>query len=158
VIYIDDDGRQRRHTFDFLVTMKDGTRGFVGVKPAALVDKTGIGRVVELAAEQILPSLADWTLLFTEQDLSPIDLANAQIVHHARRDPWPEDDAAVARLLRGLKSETTIGELATKSGLEGYAFDAVVRAIAAGKLKLVEYGMLNDDLQVVVAKRKRKAR
>jgi hypothetical protein len=74
VIYIDDDGRQRRHTFDFLLKMKDGTRGFVAVKPFALVKKTGIGRVVELAAEQIPPSLAEWTLLFTEQDLLPIDL------------------------------------------------------------------------------------
>ena len=39
----------------------------------------------------------------------------------------------MAKLLGRLKGETTIGELAGKSGLGGYVFDAVVRAI-------VEYG------------------
>jgi hypothetical protein len=157
VRYIDDDGVEHRHTFDFLLKMKDGTSGFVAVKPFGRVEQTGVGRVVELTAEQISPSLADWVLLFTEKDLSPTDLFNAQIIHHARRDPWPEDDAAMARLLRSIKGETTIGELTAKSGLDGYAFDAVVRAIAGGKLKLVEYGMLDDNLVVAVPKRKRKA-
>jgi hypothetical protein len=55
-------------------------------------------------------------LLFTDQDLSPIDLFNAQIIHHVRRDPWPEDDGALAKLLRRLKGQTTIGELAANSG------------------------------------------
>jgi hypothetical protein len=157
VTYVDDHGLRLRHTFDFLLKMKDGTRGFVAVKPLALVEKTGIGRIVELTAEQIPPSLADWTLLFTEQDLSPVDLFNAGAIHHARRDPWPEDDAALAKVLRRLKGETTIGDLATKSGLDGYGFDAVVRAIADGKLELVEYGELDDHRVVSVPSRKRKA-
>ena len=157
VTYIDDHGRQRRTVFDFLLKMKDGTRGFVAVKPFARVEKTGIDRVVELTAEQIPPSLVDWVLLFTEHDLSPIDLFNAGAIHHARRDPWPEDDAAMAKVLRFLKGETTIGELAARSGLGGYGFDAVVRAIAVGKLKPIEYGRLDDHLAVAVSKRKHKA-
>ena len=36
----------------------------------------------------------------------------------------------MAKLLRSLTGETTIGELTAKSGLGGYAFDAAVRAIA----------------------------
>jgi hypothetical protein len=157
VTFIDDHGRQRWTVFDFLLKMKDGTRGFVAVKPFALVDETGIDRVVELTAEQISPSLADWVVLFTDQDLSPIDLFNAGAVHYARRDPWPEDDAALAKALHSLKGEITIGELASKLGLGGYGFDAVVRAIADGKLRLIEYGRLDDDLVVVASKRKRRA-
>jgi hypothetical protein len=156
VVLIDDKGRERRHTFDFQLKLTTGSTGLVAVKPAALVGETGIDRTVELIAEQIPPSRADWVLLFTDLDLSPIDLFNAQAVHHARRDPWPEDDADMARLLRRLKGETTIGELAAKSGLGGYAFDAVVRAIADGKLNLVEYGMLDDDRVVVPPSRARK--
>jgi hypothetical protein len=156
VRYIGDDGVEHRHTFDFLLKMKNGTRGFVAVKPFGRVEQTGVGRVVELTAEQISPSLADWTLLFTEQDLSPIDLFNARAIHHARRDPWPEDDAAVAKVLARLKGEITIGELAAKSRLGGYGFDAVVRAIADGKIKLAEYGELDDHRVVVVPDRKRK--
>jgi hypothetical protein len=157
VRYIDDDGVEHPHTFDFLLKMKNGTRGFVAVKPFGRVEKTGVGRVVELIAEQISPSLADWTLLFTEQDLSPIDLFNARAIHQARRDPWSEDDAAMAKVLARLKGEFTIGELAAKSRLGGYAFDAVVRAIADGKLKLAEYGELDDYRVVVVPDRKRKS-
>jgi hypothetical protein len=157
VIYVDDHGRERRHTFDFQLKLTTGSTGLVAVKPAALVGKTGIDRTVELIAEQIPPSRADWVLLFTDLDLSPIDLFNAQAIHHARRDPWPEDDAAMAKLLRRLKGETTIGELTANSGLGGYGFDAVVRAIADGKLRLIEYGMLDDDRVVVVPCRTRKA-
>lgn len=156
VRYIDDDGVERRHTFDFLLKMKNGTRGFVAVKPFARVEETGVGRIVELTAEQISPTLADWTLLFTEQDLSPVDLFNARVIHHARRDPWPEDDAAMAKLLGRLKGEITIGELAAKSRLGGYGFDAVVRAITDGKLKMAEYGELDDHRVVVAPGRQRK--
>ncbi|MBM7482339.1 hypothetical protein ACVWWI_004350 [Bradyrhizobium sp. USDA 3686] len=157
VTYFDDHGRKRPHTFDFKLRMMNGTSGLVAVKPFALVEKTGIRRVVELTAEQMPPSVADWTLLFTDLDLSLTDLFNAKVIHHARRDPWPQDDAVVARLIRNLKGEISIGELAARSGLGGYAFEAVVRAIADGKLKPVEYGMLDDNLAVVAAKRKRKA-
>jgi hypothetical protein len=157
VVYVDDDGRERRHTFDFQIKLTTGSTGLVAIKPAALVGKTGIDRTVDLIAEQIPPSRADWVLLFTEKDLSPTDLFNAQQIHHARRDRWPEDDAVMTKVLRHLKGETTIGELAAKSGLNGYAFDAVVRAISDGKLKPVGYGMLDDDLAVVPPSRKRKA-
>lgn len=157
VIFVDDYGRERRHTFDFQLKLMNGTAGLVAVKPAALVENTGIGRTVELIAEQIPPSRADWVLLFTELDLSPIDLFNAQVIHHARRDPWPEDDAAFAELLRRLKGKTTIGALAARCGLAGYGFDAVVRAIADGKLSLLEYGMLDDNRVVVAPGRRRGA-
>ena len=156
VRYIDDDGVEHPHTFDFLLKMKNGTRGFVAVKPFGRVEQTGVGRVVELIAEQISPSLADWTLLFTEHDLSPIDLFNAGAIHHARRDPWPEDDVVMAKVLARLKGEFTIGELAAKSRLGGYGFDAVVRALADGKIKLAQYGDLDDRRVVVVPGRKRK--
>ena len=157
VIYIDDHGRERRHTFDFQLKLTTGSTGLVAVKPAALVGKTGIDRTVELIAEQMPSSRADWVLLFTDLDLSLIDLFNAQAIHHARRDRWPEDDAVLAKLLRRLKGETRIGELTARCALGGYGFDAVVRAIADGKLRLLEYGMLDDNCVVAVSSRKRGA-
>jgi hypothetical protein len=155
VIYVDDHGRDRRHTFDFHLKLTTGSTGLVAVKPFARVGETGIDRTVELIAEQIPPSRADWVLLFTDLDLSPIDLFNAQTIHHARRDPWPEDDAALAKLLRRLKGETTIGELTARSGLGSYGFDAVVRALADGKLRVLEYGMLDDNRVVAASSGKR---
>jgi hypothetical protein len=154
VIDVDDHGRER---FDFGLKLTDGSTGLVAVKPSALVGKTGTDRTVDLIAEQISPARAGWVLLFTDLDLSPIDLFKAQAIHHARRDPWPEDDAALAKLLRRLKGKTTIGDLTARCDLGGCGFDAVVRAIADGKLSLLEYGMLDDSRVVAAPGRKRGA-
>jgi hypothetical protein len=148
--YVDDAGARRRHTFDFRFTIAGAGRVLTAVKPSGLVEKTGIGRIVELVAEQVSPSIADEVSLFTEQMLTETDLFNAEVVNLATRDEWPEDDAAVAKVIAKLKKESTIGDLVDRSRLGGYGFDAVVRAIDARKLSLVDYGPL--DFDAVVAK------
>ena len=148
VEYVDDDGVRRRHTFDFKFTTTD-LRVLTAVKPSAMVAKTGVGRIVELVAEQVSPVIADEVSLFTEEMLTETDLLNAEVVNLATRDEWPEDDAAVEKVLAKLKKETTIGDLVDRSRLGAYGFDAVVRAIDAGKLGLVEYGPLEFDAIVV---------
>lgn len=145
IIYVDDDGVRRPHTFDLKFTTTSIGRVLTAVKPSGLVEKSGIARVVALAGEQIPPSIADRVSLFTEQMLTETDLFNAEVVNLATRDEWPEDDAALAKVVAKLKGETTIGELAEHSRLGGYGFDAVVRAIDARKLRLVEYGPLDFD-------------
>jgi hypothetical protein len=148
--YIDDAGVRRRHVFDFRFTTAGAGRVLTAVKPSALVAKTGIDRIVELVAEQVSPSIADEVSLFTEQLLTETDLCNAEAVNLATRDQWPEDDAAIAKVVAKLKKETTIGDLVDRSRLGGYGYDAVVRAIDTRKLSLVEYGPL--DFDAVVAK------
>jgi hypothetical protein len=151
VTYIDDAGRERQHTFDFRFTLAHGARILTAVKPSALVAKTGIDRTVELIAEQITPAIADYVLLFTEEKLSQVDLFNAEVVHMATRDVWPEDDASLAKVIRKLKGEATIGDLVERSDLGGYGYDAVIRAIDAGQLRLVEYRKLELDALVTRA-------
>ncbi|ABE62884.1 conserved hypothetical protein [Nitrobacter hamburgensis X14] len=151
VTYVDDTGRERQHKFDFRFTLVGGARILTAVKPSALVAKTGIDRTVELIAEQISPAIADYVLLFTEKKLSQVDLFNAEVVHMATRDEWPEDDAQLAKIIRKLKGEITIGELVEDSGLGGYGYDAVIRAIDAGHIRLVEYRRLEFDALVTRA-------
>lgn len=87
--------------------------------------------------------------------LSEVDLFNAEAVNLATRDAWPADDAALAKVIAKLKGEATIGELVEKADLGGYGYDAVLRAIDGGKLRLVEYGKLDFDAAVArPAKRK----
>lgn len=150
IVYVDDQGIRRPHTFDFKFTTTGIGRVLTAVKPSALVEKTGVDRVVELVAEQVSPSIADQVSLFTEQMLTETDLLNAETVNLATRDEWPDDDAAIAKVVAKLKGETTIGDLVDRSRLGGYGFDAVVRAIDARKLSLVDYGPL--DFDAVVAK------
>jgi hypothetical protein len=155
VTYVDDAGRERQHTFDFRFTQTAGTRSLFAVKPSALVAKSGIDRVVELVAEQISPSVADFVVLFTEKELSEVDLFNAEAVNMATRDACPEDDAKVANIIRKLKADITIDDLVEKSGLGGYGYDAVVRAVDAGRLRLVEYQKLELDAVVTRAAKHR---
>jgi hypothetical protein len=150
VTYVDDAGRERQHIFDFRFTQIAGTRWLLAVKPSALVAKSGIDRVVELVAEQIPPSVADFVVLFTEKKLSEVDLFNAEVVNMATRDAWPEDDAKLTNVIRKLKT-VTIDDLVEKSGLGGYGYDAVVRAVDAGRLRLVEYRKLELDAVVTRA-------
>jgi hypothetical protein len=57
ISYIDDAGRHRRHIFNFRITTTKGERYLAAVKPSALVAISGIGRLIELVAEQMSPSL-----------------------------------------------------------------------------------------------------
>jgi hypothetical protein len=148
VTYVDDEGHIRTHTFDFRFTTSALGRVLMAVKPSALVAKTGIKRTVDLIREQIPPSVADFVGLFTEKKLSTVDLFNADAINLAGRDPWPEDDAGLDKIVRKLTGKITIGELVEKSKLGGCGFDAVVRAIDARKLRLVEYTMLDFDAVV----------
>lgn len=153
--FIDDDGVRRHHTFDFRFTTTGKGRVLTAVKPSAMVAETGIDRIVDLVAEQVSPSIADEVSLFTEKLLTETDLFNAEVVNLATRDEWPADDAAVAKVVAKLKKETTIGDLVDRSRLGSYGFDAVVRAIDARKLSLVEYGPLDFDAVITKpAKRK----
>lgn len=145
VTYVDDDGRKRRHIFDFRFTTMEGKRFFAAVKPAALVAVSGVDRILELVAEQSPPSRTDFVILMTEGKLSPVDLFNVQVVNMATRDLCPENDAALAKVIRKMNGQVSIGELVERSALGGYGYDAVVRAVFAGQLRLVEYCKLEFD-------------
>ncbi len=153
VAYIDDNGVRRHHTFDWRVVKTDGTKWLVAVKPAALVEKSGIRRTVDLIAEQATRATADYIVLFTEDKLSPVDLFNAETIHHASRDPYPADDAAVGRLVSKLRGPVRIADLVERAKSGGYGFDAVVRAIADGRLRLVEYRKIDFDAVVARVKK-----
>jgi hypothetical protein len=125
------------------------------VKPLALVEKSGIDRIVRQVAAQISPATADFVLLVTEEDLTPVDNFNAEVIHSAQKRNSPKQDAVVAGLAKKLRSETTIADLVDASGLGGSGFWAVVRAVAAGRLVLTTYRTIDYD---AVVKRGRKAR
>lgn len=148
VTYVDDDGKERRHTFDWLFIKNDGTKWLFAVKPAALVEKSGIRQIIDLIAAQIPCTTADFIVLFTEHKLTAVDLFNADAIHHAQREEFPDDDAMVAKLVKRLRGAVTIASIVERSKLGGYGFNAVVRAVADGRLRLVEYRKIDYDAAV----------
>ena len=123
------------------MTKTDGTRTAVFVKPSQLV-KPSMRRMLDLIAAQMSPRVAQRVLLVTERKLGRADRHNAELIQEVRREPYPEDDAVIADLLADMDGPVRIADLVEDSGLNGFGFRAVVRAIADGKLRLLKRGMI----------------
>lgn len=136
VAFKDFDGKQRHHTFDFLVTFEDGFRIAIAFKPLARAERIGFLATLKLIASQLSTSFADAVRLVTEADLPKVAVANYQLLHLVREDCDPEADRAVAELLVDCDGPWPIADLVKRSGHDGAAFNAIVRLIGEGALDL----------------------
>ncbi len=142
VWFVDADGRNRRHTFDFLVTMKDGTKIAIEVKPLAKVEKYHWRERLRRIAEQV-EGFADRYMLVTEANLPPDAVYNAALLHAVRRDVQPEHDEQIRRLTADLHGSVTVADLVARSGLAGDGFRAIARLIGAGELIVAGRGRID---------------
>ena len=149
VEWVDEDGEVHEHIFDLQVDVRDGVRIAVDVKPSAKVKSSGIRRLHQTIAPQMSPNVAGKLLVVTEKKFSRADLYNAELIHSVFRDPFSEDDKVILGLIRKMKGAAPIAELVAKSKLQGYGFNAVVRAIAAGHLALIQQTMIVHGALVV---------
>ncbi|MBR0707999.1 hypothetical protein [Bradyrhizobium liaoningense] len=142
------DGKQHVFTFDFTSLHADGTRTAHSVKPKELVEKSRIEQIHLLLQRQMSPTIANRINLITEEKLAPEDRFNAAVIYAARRFPVPAHDAVIANLVADLHGTTTIRALCRASRLRGAAFRAVVRLIAARKLRLANRARITADAVV----------
>jgi hypothetical protein len=147
VAWIDAAGNQHRHTFDFIATLKDGRKLAVAVKPKDRAERLRLADVLSMIARQLPRGFADGVLLITDADLPRDLIHNAALLHHARRAPDAELDAAVLSLL-GSESVTTIGALVRASGRGGDAFRSVTRLIANGAIAVTGQSRIGYATQV----------
>jgi hypothetical protein len=132
--YRDDDGEYREHVFDLQVTKTDRTKWAIFVKPSELV-RPAHKRMLHLIAEQTSPQVIQKILIVTEKKLRRADLYNAELIQEVRRDPDPADDKKIAGLIGAMARPVKIDDLVKASELDGSGFRAVVRAIAAGRMR-----------------------
>jgi hypothetical protein len=142
VWFVDADGRNKRHTFDFFVTMTDDTTVAVEVKPLDKVEKHHWRERLRRIAEQA-DGFADRYVLVTEANLPPNAVYNAALLHAVRRDIQPEHDEQIRRLTADLHGQVTVADLVARSGLEGDGFRAIARLIGAGELVAVRGGRID---------------
>lgn len=128
--------------FDLLVTRRINNRTIskvaVDVKPSAKVESSGIKRLHATIAQQLDPEIADELLLFTEKKFTRADLYNVELFHAVFKQKYPEDDKVVLGLIKKMKGPAPIADLVKASGLDGYGFNAIARAIAVGHLALLK--------------------
>jgi hypothetical protein len=134
VSFVENDGRQRTHRFDYLAEFKGGERVAIAVKPADLVRKLNFKASLKAIKRDLPAGFADKVVLVTERERHRAELQNAELLNFFRRCPDEDADGVVADLISRLLGEISIAELISKSGLGARAFRAVFRAIYAGKL------------------------
>lgn len=120
------------HTFDFLVTLEDGKRIAIAVKPGALVERNGFDREFALIKEQTATQFADDALLVTDSSFSAAEVRNAELLHMFRQAEDVEADVVVQQILRGMNCETSLGQVVAATGLQGRAFRSGFKAIFDG--------------------------
>jgi hypothetical protein len=155
VAYIDDSGIPRRHTFDFLIVLENGTRILIAVKPAAKVVRSGLRRNVELICEQLPPGIADRINIITDADFTYADRYNAQQAFECARFPITEHDEAIARITQDMLGAVKIADLVETSGLGGAGFRAIIRLITRGTLApVLPGGRIMSDSYVFTVRTK----
>lgn len=153
-IYRDDAGMIRRHYFDAILTMRDGTRKAVSYKPHRRAEALNFAAYLVDLAERISPAVADEIVLLTERDLPRATLHNAALLHDCRRDPPGEADAAVLAVLDRITGQISVAHLRDATPYEGEAFRAIVRLIGSGDLVAQGNDRICGDTLVRVAHRR----
>lgn len=134
VSFVDIDGKQRTHRFDYLAQFKDGSRVACAVKPQEKVERLNFKSTLAAIRRDLPVGFADKVMLVTERERHRVEVLNAELLNFFRRCPDTEADSVISDLIDRLFGEISLAELISKSGLGARAFRAVFRAIYAGKL------------------------
>lgn len=137
VFFVDGEGADSWHYFDFVVTLDTGEKVAIAVRPHERALRHDLDGTLRAIAAQMDPTVADRVVHMSEQHL-PRDLVeDAKLLRAVRRDNRPEDDHAVAAIVATLNGVVSVGGLVRASGLHGRGFRAVVRLIGDGVLAIV---------------------
>lgn len=145
--WFDEDGEIHTHFFDFKAYHRDGSRTAIMVKPRKRLQSERFVTEAHRIAAQVTPAFADNVTIFTDADVDPIELHNAELFH-AMRTRDPEADAAMRRLVAGVDGAVRIADLVSHSGLEARGFRALVRLIATGALETCAFERIGYETLV----------
>lgn len=148
VTYRDDAGKPHRHTFDFRVFLRDGTRVAIAVKDSGRVEPSGIRRKLELIEAQVGTRFADRFIVRTQDDTPRSRIFNAKLVLHGRNVRDDEIIASLAAYAQRLRGAVTVSGLLDAAGVGIGGFMGVVNLIDDGLLVQVSTGRI--DLQTRV--------
>jgi hypothetical protein len=150
VRYVDLQGGARKHYFDFLMVLHSGRRIAVAVKPRSVAKKHNLKGLLKLIAKQMDASFADGVLLLTDAKMPPAMVANAELIHDARRISDHPTDGCIRKVAADLCGAATIDWIIGAADIEGddQALYAVARAIGDGILVPIRPGVIDRGMTV----------
>lgn len=135
VAFLDVDGRQRTHRFDYLAEYRDGSKVALAVKPEARVESLNFRTTLKAIRRDLPLGFADKVCLVTEQNRHPKEVQNAQLLNFFRRSPDADADALTRERIASLTDELSIQELIAPLAIGARGYRAAFRAIFAGLLQ-----------------------
>jgi len=150
VTWLDAKGTPHLHTFDYLATLRSGKKIAIAVKPMAVVKRTRFLETLGLIARQVPRSFADGVKLVTDENLPLDHVHNAVLLKHSLRT----SNAAHDDLIKGLLAEhgrAPIAQIVDASGLEGQAFQAIIRLVASGIIRVVDNARISYVAMIELA-------
>ncbi|MCR9151422.1 MAG: hypothetical protein NXH83_14720 [Rhodobacteraceae bacterium] len=145
--WVDRAGKARKHFFDFRITLRDGTRIAVVVKAPHKATDAEFRMELSWLASQVTPDFAHRVSLMTANDLDPVEIYNAGLIHSVR-EPDPEPDAAVRRVIAAIAGPVKIADVVDASGWPGRGFRSVVRLVRSRELELADPGRIEPESRV----------
>jgi hypothetical protein len=136
VSYLDDDGRLRRHTFDFRVTTRTGKRIAIAVKPSRRVERSGLPRILQQIQMQTGNAFADHFLIRTEKLLTANRRFNADFVIRSLRARNDGDVETVRAIVRSLNGTIEMRDVVGMSGLGARGLCAIACLVYEGVLEI----------------------
>ena len=127
-----------RHTFDFLVTLKDGRRIAVLVKPFRKANTIEFYDLIQRLKHALPGDFAVGIIVVTEANLSPARVADASLILAARSVVDPYADAVTLNAIRALSGRCSIGNVRDAINLGGRGFSSIIRAIDRGHLVVTD--------------------
>ncbi|WP_416355910.1 hypothetical protein ACLNGM_17525 [Aureimonas phyllosphaerae] len=148
VEYFDDTGRIRRHTLDFMATLRDGRRIWIAVKPQARVISSGIEETLERIGTGPSRHRADAVVLRTDRHISRDRAADARMILRARRTRVARDVEAVAEWVRRTNGRISVDAICNALPDIPAVFMRIVNLVDEGVLRPVGTGRLSMSTSV----------
>ncbi|WP_370160700.1 hypothetical protein [Limimaricola soesokkakensis] len=144
VVYKRRNGKVTSHYLDFRVTLVQGRRIGIAVKPKAIAMILDFQSDIRAIRSAAVPHVVHDLCVVTERNIHPVTLHNAKLFHAARR-PQVEVDTIILEAANSSDEPSTIREFLGQTGLKGAGFHGVARGIRSGAIVHVDGGRITGD-------------
>lgn len=147
----DNAGKLHKHTFDFLVTLSDGTNIAIAVKAEERRKSSGIDEIVARFREQRPAGFADFYVVRTREQITHDVAYHARLILWARRLRRPEDDQVMLELLGNIHGTVRLSSILDALESQDAGFVAAVNLLDEGRIEYAETGRFDHRSLIRVA-------
>ena len=145
VSFKDVSGQMRKHTFDFLITLNNGKKYAVVVKPSNKANKDKFKSDINCLSQQLPKSFADQLVLFTDRSYRHEEAVNAERLFKLKTHITSDDHLAIKCAISGQAGFKTVRAILADAGNPNGGFGAVLHAVFEGRLELIRSQLITLD-------------